>query len=234
MGHTGTIREAALRFPRASAPGPSGLRPSHLQDALLRRGGGLGLIRALAAFATAWAEAKLPPAHSPFLCGANLTPLKKTDGGVRPVAVGETLRRLVGKVLLSTGPARAQVASLTPLQVGVGVRSAAEAVAMGTQALVDHLGSSSNWCILKVDMTNAFNTVDRTALLRSCLHYTPALYNFLRFAYGTAAPLYLGESTIPSRTGTHQGCPLGPVGFALALQPTLELLQRDSRLIWQS
>ena len=95
------VREAILRFPRASAPGPSGLRPSHLQDALRRRGGGLGLVRSLAALTDHWVSGTLPPHHSPFLCGANLTPLKKTDGGVRPAAVGETLRRLVGKALLS-------------------------------------------------------------------------------------------------------------------------------------
>ena len=32
------VRDAILRFPRASAPGPSGLRPSHLQDSVRRRG----------------------------------------------------------------------------------------------------------------------------------------------------------------------------------------------------
>ena len=37
-----------------------------------------------------------------------------------------------------------------------------------------------------------------------------------------------------SRTGTHQGCPLGPLGFALAIQPTLEKLQNTSGLVWQS
>ena len=108
------VRDAILRFPRASAPGPSGLRPSHLQDAIRRRGGGLGLIRSLASLTTEWVNGRLPASHSPFWCGANLTPLKKSDGGVRPVAVGETLRRLVGKVLLSTGPAGAGGIPHTP------------------------------------------------------------------------------------------------------------------------
>ena len=103
------VRDAILRFPRASAPGPSGLRPAHLQDALRRRGGGLGLVRALAQLTHAWATGQLPATHSKFLCGATLTPLKKADGGVRPVAVGETIRRLVGKALLATCTAKAQV-----------------------------------------------------------------------------------------------------------------------------
>ena len=37
-----------------------------------------------------------------------------------------------------------------------------------------------------------------------------------------------------SPTGIHQGCPLGPVGFALAIQPTVERLQRESGLVWNS
>ena len=139
-------------------------------------------MRALASLTDKWVNGCLPAHHSPYLCGANLTPLKKEDGGVRPVAVGETLRRLVGKALLATGTAKRQVAELTPLQVGVGVRGAAESVAMGAQALVNHLGTSTRWCMLKVDMANAFNTVDRTAMLKATLHYTPALYNFLQFA----------------------------------------------------
>ena len=113
---------------------------------------------------------------------------------MRPVAVGETLRRLVGKALLNTPVARSQVAGLTPVQVGVGVRSAAESVAMGAQSLVNHLGVSATWCVLKVDMTNAFNTVDRTALLKAALHFTPALFNYLRFAYGQEAPCTWGTA----------------------------------------
>ena len=77
-------------------------------------------------------------------------------------------------------------------------------------------------------MSNAFNTVDRTAMLKACLHCTPSLYNYLRFAYGRTATLNVDQGvSIPSLAGTHQGCPLGPIGFALAIQPTLEKLQRD-------
>lgn len=182
------VRDAILRFPRASAPGPSGLRPSHLQDSLRRKGGGLGLVRALARLTAAWVNGSLPQDHSPYLCGASLTPLRKPDGGVRPIAVGETLRRLIGKALLSTGTAKSQVSTLAPVQVGVGISSATESVAMGAQSLVDNLGTTSSWCALKIDLSNAFNTVDRLALLKSCLHYTPSLFNYLSFAYGRHAP----------------------------------------------
>ena len=51
------VRDAIMRFPRASAVGPSGLRPSHLQDGIKRRGGGLALIAALGALCKRWTRA---------------------------------------------------------------------------------------------------------------------------------------------------------------------------------
>ena len=42
---------------------------------------------------------KVPEDVCPTFYGANLTALSKPDGGVRPIAVGFTLRRLVGKIL---------------------------------------------------------------------------------------------------------------------------------------
>ena len=139
------VRSAILHFPRSSAAGPSGLRPGHLQDCIRRPGRGAGLVSALSNLARLWIEGKLPPDHAPAWCGATLIPLMKKDNGVRPVAIGDTLRRLVGKVLLSSPLAREQVGTLRPGQVGVGVRNATEAVAMGMQALACKLGDASPW-----------------------------------------------------------------------------------------
>ena len=119
-------RECILHFPRSSAASPSGLRPSHLQACLRKAGRGAALVTALARLARLWIEGALPPSHAQAWCGATLIPLVKKDNGVRPVAIGETLRRLVGKVLLASANAKDQVSSLQPLQVGVGVRNAAE------------------------------------------------------------------------------------------------------------
>ena len=150
------------------------------------------------------------------------------------MAVGETLRRLAGKVLLATGVSKAQVASLAPTQVGVGVRCAAESVAMGHTSTVDSLAHTTDWAVLKVDLRNAFNTVDRLAVLKGALEYAPAAYNYLKYAYQGEAPLYVGESILASQTGTHQGCPLGPLGFALAIHPILQAVNQQGQLTWSS
>ena len=75
------VRESILHFPRASAPGPSGLRPSHLQHAVKRPGHGNTLVAAIATLAEIWSQGRLPDHHGPWLCGASLTPLRKPDGG---------------------------------------------------------------------------------------------------------------------------------------------------------
>ena len=165
---------AVGRFPRTSSAGPSGLRPSHLQDSLRRPGQGTDLVSALSVLARVWISASLPAHHAGMWCSANLIPLVKKDSGVRPVAVGETLRRLVGKVLLSSSHAKLQVDGLRPLQVGTGVRNACESVAMATEALATQLDPSSGWALAQIDFRNAFNTLDHMALLREASTRTPA------------------------------------------------------------
>jgi hypothetical protein len=54
------VKDAIASFPRSSAPGPSGLRASHLQDALRRPGRGAPLVSAIARFCHMWAHGIIP------------------------------------------------------------------------------------------------------------------------------------------------------------------------------
>ena len=86
--------------------------------------------------------------------------------------------------------------------------------------------------MLQVDIANAFNTQHRSSILQSSLVHTPALYGFLRFTYLQALPLFLGGLIVDSCLGTQQGCPLGPVGFAVGIQDILVRLQANGGLLW--
>jgi len=75
---------------------------------------------------------------------------------VRPIAVGDTLRRLVAKWLLACAQGRNAAAALGPLQTAFAKGSPCEVVAMGLQAQVYTLHGSTGLLLLQVDLKNAF------------------------------------------------------------------------------
>ena len=87
------VRRAILDFPKYSAPGPSGLRHSHLQEALTCGAAGLEeqFLDTITLFCNLAASGRLPRDFSQMLSAARLLPFAKKTGGVRPIAVGETL-----------------------------------------------------------------------------------------------------------------------------------------------
>ena len=84
--------------------------------------------------------------------------LKKKDGGIRPIAVGYTLRRLAAKCANSHG-IRARSNELEPVQVGVGVSGGAEAAVHPVRRFVETLEDDN--VLVKLDFANAFNTIRR-------------------------------------------------------------------------
>ena len=82
------------------------------------------------------ARGQLPAWSAQFVCAARLVPFTKKQGGIRPVAVGEVLRRLCGKILLG-GQTESFASALCPIQMGVGVKGATEAIARRLQRELD-------------------------------------------------------------------------------------------------
>jgi len=75
---------------------------------------------------------KVPKSFCPVFYGASLTALRKKCGGPRPVAVGNTWRRLAAKIVCArVTPALSE--RFTPHQLGVGARGGAEAGAHAAQ-----------------------------------------------------------------------------------------------------
>ena len=110
------IVKALKSFPPGSGAGPSGLMAAHIPlgpDSETRH-----LHEALAAFCSEFVRNKLPSDQRDLFCGARLIPLARKPSGVRPLAVGGTLRRLAAKCLVGRYPALA-VETLTPLQLRV-------------------------------------------------------------------------------------------------------------------
>ena len=85
------VRKAAKSFPNGSAPGPSGLRPIHLREAVgcPSRDKANRILASLTKFVNLLAAGQVPSFIIPHLCGATLLACKKKKGGHRPIAVGE-------------------------------------------------------------------------------------------------------------------------------------------------
>ena len=87
---------------------------------------GTRALRAITATVNLLAAGGAPPEIASYLCGATLLAVKKKNVGLRPIAVGEVLRRLTSKCLSRAVQSDA-FDVLTPLQVGVGVKAGCEA-----------------------------------------------------------------------------------------------------------
>ena len=123
------IIKAIRSFPNGSAGGPDGLRPQHLKDMIAPPDDNdyrNTLLHALSSFIELVLAGGTPSSIRHYFFGANLTALQKKDGGVRPIAVGFTLRRLTAKVA-GNKLMEEMGELLAPRQLGYGVKGGVEA-----------------------------------------------------------------------------------------------------------
>ena len=160
--------------------------------------------------------------------GNVVVPREVEEVGVRPIAVGEFLRRLIGKVVMRHSLVRKAAASLRPVQCGVGVSNACPLLAMTAQQWAGLGTAPAPWCFLQIDLSNAFNSLSRGKLLMATAVRCPEMMPWMLTCYGAHSPLLCGSDTICSQTGLQQGDPCGPLGFCLGVQ---DLLKRVGHLV---
>ena len=187
----------ALRgMARKSAGGLSGMTTDCLLDPLLDSG---ELREALLPVLQLVADGALPAAAVPLLADCRLIGLLKATGKLRPIAMGEWLRRLVGRLLLRahTGPVRGYV---EPVQLGVGTPCGVETAARAAQGFL-HSPLGAGRVLVTVDLRDAFQKVSRAAYFRVLLG-RPDLGGLVPYT----RLLYSGPSTMWYRVTRHGGC----------------------------
>ena len=174
---------------------------------------------------------KVPDEVRPIFFGSNLIALSKPDKGIRPIAMGFTLRRTASKMLMSKLTHKSKEL-FQPHQMGVGTPKGAEAAVHAVRAYVTNPNLSDK-VLLKIDFKNTFNQVRRDVILNQVKIHTPEIFNYVYQSYSDKSSLFYGNYSnegcvIHSAEGVQQGDPSGPFLFSLAIRDLM--LSCDSEL----
>ena len=152
----------------------------------------------------------IPEDARPWVCGAALMALRKPNGSLRPVVVGETLRGLCSKVCVDLMGSSSLHSILEPIQVGVQTRFGCEAVVHTPRQWVH--------TFLLIDLSNAFNCVSREAVLSNVRTHFPWLSPWADTCYRHDSKLLIGSSLISSLRRAARR-PSRPVSFRIGTPP---------------
>ena len=148
----------------------------------------------------------------------------------RPIACGETLRRLTAKLLSTRHKDAARRILMKGKQVGVAVQRGLEAGVAVVAQWAERAkataagGGPRDAVVLKIDFKNAFNSVHREAFLEVVERDIPGLLPFAQWCYGSPSTLSYSGHVFQSTCGVQQGDPLGPLLFSLAIKELAEML----------
>ena len=187
-----TVAKAGMKT--FGAAGPSGLDAIGWRHILLSRNygdAGRDLRSSLAEMARTLATQKvtIQPDHSTSLeafLSCRLIPLDKNPG-VRPIGIGEVLRRIVGKAIIFT--IKPQILeSAGDLQLCAGHPAGCKAA---VHAMSEIFAEEETDAVLLVDAANAFNSINRKVMLNNIQYIHPAMAVYTYNCYITASRLFV-------------------------------------------
>ena len=216
----GLIRNCFLKMSMGAA-GPSGMDVAHWRKVCSSFAKeSADLCDAIACVTHKICSSYVDPVGISALVACRLIALDK-DPGVRPIGIGEVVRRVMSKAIL--GVLKSEILEVAgSRQMCAGQDSPCESIVHSLRSLFD---SGSVDGLLIVVASNAFNALNRSLALRNILALCPSLGRVLINTYRVDVSLFVGDETIPSREGTTQGDPLAMAMFALATVPLIKNLE---------
>ena len=199
------------------AAGPSDLDATAWRHLCCSFQSSFDLCAALASVAKRICATFIDPKCLSAFVACRLVPLDKCPG-VRPIGIGETIQRIIGKAILAT-IGQNIIDAAGPLQLCVGQQAGCEAAVHAMSSLYD---SQTTEAILLVD---ALNSLNREVALRNIQHLCPSLSVVLINTYREDIDLFVDGATLLSTEGTTQGDPLAMAMYGIGILPLIKKLQ---------
>ena len=158
------------------------------------------LKQGIAALARKLASVTTDPSSLEAFTACRLIPLDKNPG-VRPIGIGETLRRIVMKAVSWTIKDAAMDAAGS-LQVAAGLESGAEAAISAMKQAFDEVDTEG---VMLVDAKNAFNNMNRRVALHNIRVICPEAAIFLINIYRQPARLMIRAENEHTEISSHEG-----------------------------
>ena len=159
------------------------------------------------------------------LLASRLIPLDKNPG-VRPIGIGEILRRIMGKCV--TWNIKKDIeSSAGGLQTCAGHKAGIEAA---IHAIHDIYKGDECEGLLLVDASNAFNSLNRKVALANMSSLCPPFFQYLQNTYAEPSRLYLSGGDgefIYSSEGTTQGDNCAMAFYAISTVPIIRSLANE-------
>ena len=118
------ISKALRSFPLGSSGDPDGVTSQHFSD-LINNNADVMLLQTLTDFVNLLLSGYIPNDVKDIIVGGRLIALHKSSGGIRPITIGYTWRRIAAKCANSCGILKMS-SYLSPIKLGVGVPVGAE------------------------------------------------------------------------------------------------------------
>ena len=131
-----------------------------------------------------------------------LSAFGRKDGGVRPIAVGNTLRRICSKCVSSLATDQQRI-DFHGTQFGCGTIRGGEIAPHVFRNLIENEKNPEN-VILKMDSKNAFNSLKCAKMLDTVFRKRRQIYNNTHSANSETSNLFFGDKVILSQEGCQQ------------------------------
>lgn len=181
------MREAALRT--KGSGGPSGVDANGFKRILASKSfkrSSINLCESIATLTRRLCTEFVDPLTIEPILASRLIPLDKGNGEVRPIGVGEVIRRIIGKCV--TRVVKQDLINASgAMQVCASQKSGEEAA---IHAMRNIFEADETDAALRVDASNAFNSLNRAAALNNIRVLCPLIVTYVINTYRAPARLF--------------------------------------------